>query len=796
MKTFFLALSAIALIAFNGLSQDITWPRQLTNNGSVLTMYQPQVQAWVNHQKLDYRMAFSLIPNQGKEVVGVMYMLSTTNVNMDNHSVLISNMVLVDTHFPSLNATDAASMKAIVSSFVNPYRTLTMPLEQIVACTPKEDPVSTVTVKNDPPVIYVNMRPTILLQLQGPPVKSATGQANLDYVYNANYPLFYNSSGATYYLYDGLEWRKSQSAKGPWAFTSTLPGSLNTLAKNSSWTNLKGIVPAVTTPAASMPDVYYSEQLAEMILFNGQPVYQTISGTSLKYATNTDSEIYFCSNDNNYYFLTAGRWFSSPSLNGPWTYATPNLPADFSKIPISSPAATVLSSVPGTSQAADAVMIAQIPTTVEVNAATAAQQVHIVYAGDPQFKPIETTSMLYAVNTTDKVIEVSTNQYYACVQGIWFVSTSATGPWQTATSIPAAIYTIPPSSPVYNVTYVTQTVTSTGTVQSSYTSGYMGAFVVGVGIGAIIASGSGYYYPPYYYHPPYGYPACYNYPMTYGAYAYHPYPYGGVSYGASYNPYTGTYARSATAYGPYGSATAAQAYNPYTGTYARGGSVSTPYGTTSAAQAYNPRTGASASTVQSSSPYGQWGSSTVHTANGQTVNAQHTTTSQGTTAAAKSSSGAAFAGASGANNSGAVVRTASGDKYASANGNVYKNTGSGWESADNSGYNSSAAKSQNYSNTYNPSAQAQSAANSAKSSGNYNSQSMNQEAQNRQSGNAQAQQFGAKSSGGGWGGDSGRGGFDGGSGFSGGGARVFGGGGGGFSGGGGRGFGGGGGGRR
>jgi hypothetical protein len=777
MKTLFLTVVMVMVISFFGLSQDITWPRQLTNNGSVLTMYQPQVQGWVNHQKLNYRMAFSLIPNQGKEVVGVMYMLSTTNVNMDDHSVLISNMVLVDTHFPSLNATDAASMKAIVNSFVNPYRTLTMPLEQIVACTPKDEPTNTVEVNNDPPVIFVNTKPTILLQLQGAPAKSAAGSSGLQYIANANYPLFYNPSGSTYYLYDGLEWRKAQSTSGPWTFTSSLPNSLTSLAKDPNWKNLQGIIPAVTTPATSMPDIYYSEQLAEMILFNGQPVYQTISGTSLKYATNTDSEFFFSSSNNNYYFLTSGRWFSSPGLNGPWTYATPNLPSDFSKIPVTSPAATVLSSVPGTSQAADAVMIAQIPTTVQVNPATAAQQVNIVYAGAPQFKPIETTSMSYAVNTTDKVIMISSNQYYACVQGIWFLSTSATGPWQTATFVPTSIYSIPPSSPVYNVTYVTQTVTSTGTVQASYTSGYMGAFVVGVGAGVIIASGSGYYYPPYMYYPTVGYPYCYNYPMTYGAYAYHPYPYGGVAYGASYNPYTGTYARSATAYGPYGSATAAQAYNPYTGTYARGGSVSTPYGTTSAAQAYNPYTGASASTHQSSSPYGQWGSSTVNTANGQTVNAQHSTTSQGTTAAAKSSSGAAFAGASGANNSAAVAQTASGDKYAAANGNVYKNTGSGWESADNSSYNSSAAKSQSYSNTYNSSAQAQSAANSAKSSGSYNTQSMNQEAQNRQSGSAQSQQFSNKASGGG--------------GFSGGGGGFGGGGGGG-----GRGFGGGGGGRR
>ncbi len=213
-----------------------------------------------------------------------------------------------------------------------------------------------------------------------------------------------------------------------------------------------------------------------------------------------------------------------------------------------------LASVPGTDEAADAVMIAQIPTKIDLDP-KAAPPVTITYSGPPKFVSIEGTSLSYVENTTEKVIMVSDNSYYACVSGLWYTAATPQGPWSLATSVPQVIYTIPSSSPVYNVTYVTQTVTSTGTVQASYTAGYMGAFVVGVGVGMIIASGTGYYYPPYMYYPPYGFPICYAGAMTYGAYAYHPYGYyGGVTYRASYNPYTGTYARSATAYGPYGSA--------------------------------------------------------------------------------------------------------------------------------------------------------------------------------------------------------------------------------------------------
>ena len=223
--------------------------------------------------------------------------------------------------------------------------------------------------------------------------------------------------------------------------------------------------------------------------------------------------------------------------------------------------------------------MAQVPTTAMVDP-KAAEQAKVTYSGDPEFKPIEGTSMQYATNTADKVIKVG-DVYYLCLQGVWFMSPSATGPWTTANSVPKEIYTIPPSSPVYNVTYVTQSTTPEGTIQSSYTAGYLGTFIAGAAVGAILASGTGYYYPPYYGYPVGGYPIYRPYAATYGVGSYYNTysgaygvargvygPYGGAAAGAAYNPYTGTYARGATAYGPYGSRSVAQAYNPYTGTYA------------------------------------------------------------------------------------------------------------------------------------------------------------------------------------------------------------------------------------
>lgn len=154
--------------------------------------------------------------------------------------------------------------------------------------------------------------------------------------------------------------------------------------------------------------------------------------------------------------------------------------------------------------------------------------------------------------------------------------------------------------------------------------------------------------------------------------------YGNTAYYGNNAWHGGYYGSSATAYGAYGSAHAGNAYNPSTGTYARGASVSTPYGSAAAGQAYNPRTGAYGSTYQSSNSSGSYGSSEV-SKNGQTAYTQHQTTSQGSVGTYQSTTGAKGAAASGANGNAAVGETASGTKYAESNGNVYKNTGGGWQ---------------------------------------------------------------------------------------------------------------------
>jgi hypothetical protein len=664
----------VATLVATALAQDPGWPRQVTKQGSTLIYYQPQVDDWKDFSELDWRMAITLTPAGGKQTVGVVEMHGHTDIDNDNKAVLISNLQVVRTHFPSLDPATAEQMGQLVKTFLPP--TVTISLHRLVAVVKKAESVPGVPVKNDPPAIVVSYKPAILLSIDGDPVLQDIPKTKLKFVVNTSWPLFVDES--TYYLLVGQQWITAGDLDGPWSPTTKLPKDMSKVPEDATWAALRKVIPPPANADGVIPMVFYSNRPAEIILFDGRPVYAKVPGTQLVYATNTSSFLFVHSPSNQYYYLTAGRWFRADSLTGPWTFATPNLPPDFAQIPPSSPVSEVLASVPGTEEAKDAVLLAQIPTTMTVSSA-AATQAKVTYSGPPKFDPISGTSLAYATNTQDKVIQVG-DVYYLCLQGVWFMSTTPQGPWTVANSVPQVIYTIPPSSPVYNVTYVTQVTTSSGNVQSSYTAGYLGAFVIGASVGAIVASGSGYYYPPYIYRPPYGYPVYYPCAPTYGAYG----VYGTT---AHYNTATGAYGVSQTAYGPYGSATRSASYNPYTGTSTRTASASTPYGSRSAGEAYNPYTGNYAATKQGSSPTAQWGSS-VATNGSKSAYSQHYSTAQGSVGSVQTSTGGKGVATSSAYGSSYAGKNSSGDMYAGHDGNVYKNTGSGWQTYNNGSWNS------------------------------------------------------------------------------------------------------------
>jgi hypothetical protein len=645
-----------------------TWPRVFDRDGAHIMVYQPQMRIWQGYRVLIADTAISITQaGADKPVLGVISWKADTITDVNARTVVVRNIEVLSSRFPSLDAAHEAAMQEKVKT-VYPTMTFTIGLERMIAGMEKlKEPVHAIAAETPAPAIFVSTTPAIVLLVDGKAVLAPIKGLALQYVVNTNWDVFYDKSD--YYLLNGQTWLKAKELSGPWSVTAKLPPEMAKLPTDQNWGDvLKAILPVAG--AQSAPKVWFTEKPAELIVFKGKPAYSAIPGTALEYATNTNANVFLNDGDKQIYVLLSGRWFREGSVDGPWSYAGNDLPMDFRRIPMGQPYSAVLVSVPGTQAADDAVLLSQVPTTAIVNRAQAEAQVKVAYAGEPKFVPIETTTMSYAANTPDKVIQVGST-YYLCFQGIWFTSGSATGPWKTADSVPQVIYTIPASSPVYNVTYVVVSNPTPTTVEMSYSSGYLGMFVLGAAVGATVVYGTGYYYPPFVYWGPM-YPIYYPYPYTYGV-------------AAVYHPYTGAYGVGGVVYGPYGAAGGAAWYNPNTGTYGRAVTTQNAYGGHTYAQAYNPYTGTYAATSQGHNQYSQWGSSVV--TNGDNwAQAQHVTNSNGTAASFQTSKGSAGAGVSGKNgNSGFVAKDANNNNvYAGVDGNVYKKDSSGnWSKYDN-----------------------------------------------------------------------------------------------------------------
>jgi len=772
-------LSAAVLQTFTAAAQsaDPGWPRVFKQSGKQLTIYQPQVDFWKDYSKIHFRCAIAVKGVAKEEKFGVAEVDAVTVVD---HAARI--VALVPTYrelrFANVPPDELARLRQAVDQLKPSGQAMTLSLDRLIAyLDPATQAVQpAVAVNLDPPRIFSSTVPAILVMFMGEPQFKPveTDRTDLLFALNTNWDVLYDAASRQYYLLHGEGWLTSADVlKGPWLPTRTLPPSLYSLPKSENWAEARKRLPG--TPAKVAPTVFVTTEPAEMILTAGAPSYMPVMGTRLLRVNNTDSVLFLHTGDGKLYFLVAGRWFRGESFNGPWSAASQNLPVDFAQIPDSDPAAYVKASVPGTREAQDAVLLASIPSTTSVQIAPVTEVV--TYSGAPQFVAIPSTTVQYAVNTPNQVFLVN-GGYYWCYGGAWLSGASANGPWTYCTSVPSVIYTIPPSNPNYNVTYVVVQSSTPTTVVYSQTSGYSGQYVaangvlmfgMGMLVGAAIANNNHHYYYPPPCHYSYGCGAVYHHGSGgYYASAHVSYgPYGGAGRTASYNPNTGTYARSSYAYGPYGSAARGAAYNPYTGTSAAGRTVSTPYGTAKQGAAYNPYTGARAAGGSVSTPYGSAGRGAAYNpTTGQGAAGRYASGAAGSAGAIRTTEGSGMAAWDTKYGQGAVGKTQSGDVYAAKDGNVYKkdanggwssNTGSGWESASKpqgsasaSSYNggakpqttttgSTAKPSTSSYQQPKPSAGATPSTASASSMSSQNRQSMDSQAQARSAGNQQTQ---------------------------------------------------------
>ena len=494
-------------------SDEITqWPLRSTVDGEALSIYAPELESFDGAERdAVARAAFSVKAQGGALKFGaVRYRCKVARLGKKG-AYRFAKFTILDLKFPGASRWRIQEVSEGVENALdtNGFVLDTEAFDRALSAVGDAE-----TFSNDPPVIYYEESPAVLVFIDGKPVLKKVEGRKFKTVVNTAYFIVLSLDDNRYYLKGGNWWYRADDILGEWRPITRVPKKVRELGK-TAFKNQKDSSDAALQNVDKPPKIIISTVPAELIVLDGPPRLSPVGGTGLLYIDNTENDVLLHIEEQQYYALFAGRWYRAKTLEeGNWTYVSPeNLPAEFAEIGEDSSVADVLTSVPGTEAAEDATLIAVIPEVAAIHRTETILQV--TYDGDPEFVRIQSTSVYHAVNADKTVLKIN-NRYYAVDEGVWFEASSPFGPWQVAVAVPDEVSDIPPDSPVYNVRYVYVYDYTPSVVYVGYTPGYYCAYVYH----RTVVYGTGYYYRPwigYYY---------YSRPVTYG-------------FGVHFHPYVG-----------------------------------------------------------------------------------------------------------------------------------------------------------------------------------------------------------------------------------------------------------------
>jgi hypothetical protein len=475
------------------------WPMAFSIGSTTCTIFEPQSDSWDGHN-LSARSAVAVqSAGEPQPTYGVISFTALTLVDKSTRVARLAEFKITSADFPSARGRTQGYLALLDQQL--PQHPPVVSLDRLqTSLILGDEPVKTGALNNTPPKVIIATRPAELVSIDGPPAWRPVEGTPLQRVINTRVLLLKDASGQYYlHLYDG--YLQAASLDGPWQVAKQPPAGTDVAEKlaDSGQVDLLRGQPDATTgknptlSAGAAPDVFVETRPSELVTFNGQPAYAPIPGTSLLYAENTTANVFKSLNDQQQYILISGRWYRAPSLDGPWKFVPgTKLPGDFANIPDSSPQENVKASVPGTPQAEEALIANSIPQSTAIARTT--QMPNPQVDGAPQLAPIDGTPLHYVINSASPIIEVDPQSWYACQNGVWYASTSASGPWAVATAVPQVIYSIPTTSPLHYLTYVQVYGSTPNEVYEGYTPGYFGTEV---SPDATVVYGTGYNYTPW-----------------------------------------------------------------------------------------------------------------------------------------------------------------------------------------------------------------------------------------------------------------------------------------------------------
>jgi hypothetical protein len=397
----------------------------------------------------------------------VLWYTEQIEIDRDSSTVAARRLDVTKVRLPGITPEEASRYETLVETQAAGWD-LSGSLEELRAglAAAEQERASVAGLDNAPPRILFHDRRAILVVYDGAPTLEPIKGSNLRRVVNTPYAVVFDPRRRDYYLNGANLWYRAKDPLGPWTSVLSPPAAIREIVPpdTSTYDQVEGPPPEVLT--ATEP--------TELIATDGPARYAPLVEDELLYLTNTESDVVLEVSTQNLYVLISGRWFRAPSTDGPWTFVRGDeLPASFKLVPLDSPKGNILASVAGTDQAEDAIADAEIPQTSAIQRGD--RSFEATYDGDPQFEPIEGTDLQYAVNTDAEII-LADGRYYACDQGVWYISDDPYGPWSVSDTRPLGLEDIPPSCPVYDVRYVYIYDSTPEVVYDGYLPGYLGCY--------------------------------------------------------------------------------------------------------------------------------------------------------------------------------------------------------------------------------------------------------------------------------------------------------------------------------
>ena len=192
--------------------------------------------------------------------------------------------------------------------------------------------------------LLVATEPTELIVARGDPRWTPIEGTQLSSLENSENDVFLDAGTRTYWVLLGGRWYSSPAldeGRWTWVPSDALPADFARIPPGSPAADVRAFV-AGTDEAreaaidASIPQtaVVKRDDASCSVTYDGEPRFEDIPGTPLRWAVNTESSV--IEYQGRYYCCSDGVWYVSEQPTGPWTVST-DVPDPVYDIPASSP---------------------------------------------------------------------------------------------------------------------------------------------------------------------------------------------------------------------------------------------------------------------------------------------------------------------------------------------------------------------------------------------------------------------------------------------------------------------------